>query len=773
MKFNNGYWERIEGIDFKTPTEIRSIDKVGDKMLVYSSTKPVPHRGETINATLITTEISSPMNDIIRVKHFHYDGCQETGPKVELKTDGNHEVEINIGKESASFKSGNTSVIVSHENGWTMKFYYKDRKLTGTTRKDMGYISNANHEVFMKEQLSLGVGECVYGLGERFTNFVKNGQVVELWNEDGGTSSEIAYKNIPFYVTSNGYGVYINHLEKVSVEVGSEVVTGVGFSVPGEYLEYYVIGGENLKKVIENFTALTERPVLPPAWSFGLWLTPSFSIDYDAQTIREFVDGMKKYDIPLRVFNLDSFYQKEYQFCDFEFDLNLFPDPQGLINELISKGLKLCIWINPYIAQKSPLFAEGKKNGYFIRYKNGNIYQVDKWMPGMAIVDFTNPEACKWYSGYLTKLLDMGINCFKTDFGEKIPVDNISYFDGSDPVKMHNYYSYLYNKVVFETVQEKYGKNNSMVFARSAATGSQKFPVHWAGDSYSSYESMAETLRGGLSLSLSGFGFWSHDISGFEKTATPDLYKRWTAFGLLSTHSRLHGSESFRVPWLFGEEAVDVLRFFTKMKNKLMPYIYSMSYKATKSGIPVMRPMLLEFEDDQTCKYLDLQYMFGDSLLVAPIFNDAGNANYYLPQGNWTNYISGQVSTGGRWIKEYHDYFSLPLMVRPNSIIPVGQNDQVPDYDYAQNVELHVYQLDDTAAAVVYNMDGGIDLSIEMKRSNDSINVGVKTVGKLYSIVLHNISSAYCDNAETRCQDNKTVIIPDSKMTNYTIKLSK
>src|SRR5690606_30447311 len=263
-----------------------------------------------------------------------------------------------------------------------------------------------------------------------------------------------------------------------------------------------------------------------------------------------------------------------------------------------------------------------------------------KWQPGMGIVDFTNPAACEWFAGHLHRLVDMGVDSFKTDFGERIPTD-VVYFDGSDPDKMHNYYTFLYNKLVFDVLKDRLGKGEATLFARSATAGGQQFPVHWGGDCDSTYEAMAESLRGGLSLGLSGFGFWSHDIGGFESTAPADLYKRWVAFGLLSSHSRLHGSHSYRVPWIYDEEAVDVLRLFTKLKCRLMPYLYTTASEAASKGIPMMRAMLLEFPDDPACEYLDRQYMLGESLLVAPVFREDGQVSFYLPAGTWTHLLTG------------------------------------------------------------------------------------------------------------------------------------
>jgi alpha-D-xyloside xylohydrolase len=350
----------------------------------------------------------------------------------------------------------------------------------------------------------------------------------------------------------------------------------------------------------------------------------------------------------------------------------------------------------------------------------------------------------------------MGVDCFKSDFGERIPTDVI-YFDGSDPVKMHNYYAYLYNKTVFELLEDRLGQGGATLFARSATAGCQKFPVHWGGDCSATFESMAESLRGGLSLGLSGFGFWSHDIGGFEETASADVYKRWCAFGLLSSHSRLHGNKSYRVPWLFDQQAVDVLRFFTRLKCRLMPYLYRAAGQAHATGVPVMRAMLLEFPDDPACDYLDLQYMLGDSLLVAPVFSHAGDVAYYLPAGRWTNFITGAVAEGPGWVRETHDFMSLPLMVRPNSVIAVGGREDRPNYDYADGVTLQVYELADggRATAEVPSMTGGVEATFEVKREGRSMIVqrsGVSKPWQLLLVGIHSIASVAGGSPESMGQ---------------------
>ena len=341
----------------------------------------------------------------------------------------------------------------------------------------------------------------------------------------------------------------------------------------------------------------------------------------------------------------------------------------------------------------------------------------------MGIVDFTNPEATEWYKSNLRRLLQQGVDCFKTDFGERIPTD-VVYYDGGDPVWMHNYYTYLYNQAVFEVLREVRGEEEACVFARSATVGGQKFPVHWGGDCDSTYVSMAESLRGGLSLCLSGFGYWSHDISGFEGTAPDHLYKRWLAFGLLSSHSRLHGSNSYRVPWLFGEESVDVCRHFSRLKNRLMPYLYAHAVENHKTGIPQMRAMLLEF-DEIGCEDLDRQYMLGDSLLVAPVMREDGAVDYYLPQGKWTHLLTGETVEGNGWRRDTYDFFSLPLFVRENTILPLGDREDQTVYDYAGNLTLRLYHIADGAEVrrSICSSTGETVLTVTAKRCADTIHV--------------------------------------------------
>jgi alpha-D-xyloside xylohydrolase len=742
MKFTNGFWALRDNITAVFGVELYRYTYTGGTLELLVLPVHQTGRGDILNKPALTVTLSAPLKDVIEVQVTHFKGAKKRWPDFTLIRQP-VTAEFTDKENELVFSSGKTTAVISKlPDSWGIQFYYDGKKLTNSGGKCAGYFTDKDTgRSYCADALALDIGEYVYGLGERFTPFVKNGQNVEIWNEDGGTASEQTYKNIPFYLSNKGYGVFVNTPAGVSYEIASEKVERCQFSVEGETLDYLIYGGSSPKDALQKYVASTGYPALPPAWSFGLWLTTSFTTDYSEKIVSTFIDGMKERNIPLSVFHFDCYWMEGMKWCDFIWDKKTFPDPKEMIERYHRKGLKICVWINPYIAQDSYLFDEGIQNGYLVIKENGDVWQTDLWQAGMGLVDFTNPGAVTWYQGKLKKLLDSGVDAFKTDFGERIPVTGIMYHDGSDPVRMHNYYTYLYNKAVFALLEKEKGKGEAALFARSATAGSQQFPIHWGGDCSASYSSMAESLRGGLSLMCSGFGFWSHDISGFESTATPDLYKRWCQFGLLSSHSRLHGSSSYRVPWLFDEEAVDVLRKFTRLKCSLMPYIYSLAAEAHTAGTPVMRPMFMEFPADPACAVLDTQYMFGSALLVAPVFHEDGSVTYYLPHGRWCNLLTHKVYEGGAWYTETYDYLSLPLLVREGAVIVTGKTDDRPDYDYRKEPELILgYFPEGTVSEQKLVSTEGIEtVEISVKCSGGSLDVSVSgRTGHITAVSLFN-----------------------------------
>lgn len=750
MKFANGCWMFKKGCSCFAPQEVHFTTIEKNKVTLCAPTYHIRTRGDVLGDVNLTLVFTSPAPDIIRVRTYHYKGAIVDTPSFDIELNEELPLEVEDSEEEIRISSGNMTAVVNKKQ-FCLSFFRGNELITRSTGRDLALIKTDwrglaydpgdENDTYMRNMFSLSVDEKVYGMGERFTSFIKNGQSVDIWNEDGGTSTEQSYKNIPFYITNKGYGVLVNHPEKVSFEVANEMVTRTQFSVPGTYLDYYIINGPSMKEVLMRYTDLTGKPSLPAPWTFGLWLSTSFTTNYDEETVMSFIDGMLNRGIPLRTFHFDCYWMKEFHWSDFIWDERVFPDPEGMLKRIKAKGLNICVWINPYIGQESALFDEGLKNGFFVKRTNGCIWQWDMWQPGMALVDFSNPEACKWFQDKLEILLDMGVDCFKTDFGERIPTEEVVFHNGKDPMKMHNLYTLLYNKCVYELLERKRGKGEAVLFARSATVGGQKYPVHWGGDCWSDYESMEESLRGGLSLLMSGFGFWAHDIGGFENTSTADVYKRWVQFGLLSSHSRLHGSSSYRVPWVYDDEAVDVVRTFTRLKAKLMPYIYKTAVETSKTGIPTMRAMVMEFEKDLTAPFLDKQYMLGDNLLVAPIFNEEGIGQFYIPEGTWTDFFTGESFNGATWVRRKYDYLHLPLMVKPNSMLVLGYTDDKPDYAYEKDVEVRIYALEDgkEISEDIYGMDHTLKMTVFARRDKDKVYVTKKGEGSIASISLYSM----------------------------------
>lgn len=598
MKFTNGYWMIRDGVDALYAREAYELaaDATTESLNVLAPTSVVRGRYDTLNLPTFNVGITTPAEGVIRVCAEHWQGAteypgfplnaDEPGNRdyVTVQANGNGDGEVGVNGADVTLTTGGLTVKVVKGAPWNLTFIGEDGKvLTESAGKSLGRFklgaeSNVTaqpvsefgvtmdgsardeSDVFIAIQLHLSVGEDVYGLGERFGAYVKNGQSVDIWNEDGGTASEQGYKDIPFYMTSNGYGVLVNNRGHVSFEIGSE-----------------------------NTEA----------------------------TINSFIDGMAERDIPLAAFHYDCYWMREFHWCDFEWDKRFFGDIESTLKRL------------------------HEDKGYLVRKPNGEVWQTEFWQAGMGLVDFTNPAAREWFKDKVKALLNQGVDAIKTDFGERIPRD-VVWYDGSPKLSMHNWYTQLYNQAVFEAIEETYGKGNACLYARSATVGGQQQPVHWGGDCESTFNGMAQSLRAGLSLTSSGFGFWSHGIGGFEGAfPDPAVYKRWVAFGMLGSHSRLHGSTVYRVPWLFDEEdekngvalvpgqtAVDVVREFTKLKLELMPYVYQLGLQPHVNGTPVMRSMFVEFPDDPACRTLDRQYMFGPSMLVAPVFTYSGEVSY-------------------------------------------------------------------------------------------------------------------------------------------------
>ncbi len=524
-----------------------------------------------------------------------------------------------------------------------------------------------------RETLLVRPDEAFYGFGEKFSRLNKRGQLLTSWTTDTRSiHTQRTYKNVPFFTSSRGYGCFVNSSSQIFYDMGQSSFVSACVTVDAPVMDYFVIRGNSLKYLLRRYSDLTGHAAIPPKWSFGLWMSRlSYRSREEVESVARELRARK---IPCDVLNIDPYWMGNERFwTDFDWDQTQFPDPGSMLAELSRLGFRVCLWINPYIPRGTLAFDAASKAGYFVKDASGKAYLHPPWEstgtgPPVAVVDFTNPGACAWYRSCLERLLRAGVATFKTDFGEWAPPDGI-YHSGESGEAVHNLYPLLYNCLVYETVRDIHGAENAVVWGRSAFTGSQAMPVIWGGDSFPSFEDMACQLWGGLSLGMSGIPFYGHDNGGFAHQPSPEIYIRWAQFGLLSSHSRCHGVGE-REPWHFGEEAEQIFRDYCRLRYRLIPYLYSEAHHSAQTGSPLMRPMVLEFQEDRNTHELDLQYMLGGSLLVAPVFGGE-QREFYLPEGIWFEFRTNRLLEGPRWITEAAPLDRIPLYVRGESVIPM------------------------------------------------------------------------------------------------------
>lgn len=751
MKFTGGTRQSKEGYQYHYPQEIIEVQRHDGAMTLFAPYGKQIERSDSIGSGMMTVRISSLSPNVISVRLTNYKGSRAKSAAFQLNSRAVTPVSAET-EEEYVLVSGSMEARVSKSGEFGITFLYNGRILTSTGRPGTAYVSDSSGHAFIRERLNIDVGESIYGLGEHFTPFIRNGQSIAMWNEDDGADADRSSKNIPFLLSSRTYGVFVNSTDRIEYEVAGECPTGTQFSVPGETMEYLVIAGDSTKHVISLYADLVGKPSLPPAWSFGLSLSTSYLPDSDENTVLDFVDGMIERGIPLSVFHFDAFWMKGFEWTSFLWDRDRYPDPAALIRKLHDRGVRVCLWVSPCIGQKSPLFQEGLDGNYFINTGSGDVFQSDFLQAGTAMIDFSNLVAKAWFQKQLDDLIKIGVDTFETALGECAPTadlfygqtasrEGISYKNGLDAASMHNYYSLLLNEAVFEVLEKRHGKNNACLFAHSATVGSQKLPTCITDVNQSTYPALAETLRGGLSLSLSGFGFWANNIGGLGDDCDPDLYMRWFQFGLLCSHSRLHGNNQYKVPWMFGEDAVEVARLFTRLKLGMMPYLFSAAVEASTIGIPVVRPMMLEFPNDEICHGLDRQYMLGPSLLCAPIMNAAGTVRYYVPKGTWTNILTRDRIEGPVWRNEKHDYFTLPILARENTILITGKNDDAAEYDFMDSVTITIFELLENrqAAVDVFSSDVHKSGAVRALRKDGRIIVETEGLKGACRLLLTNI----------------------------------
>jgi alpha-D-xyloside xylohydrolase len=544
--------------------------------------------------------------------------------------------------------------------------------------------------------------EMIFGAGESSTRLNKRGQKINATIRDGmGAEAQWMYKPIPFFMSSRGYGIFVHTSTPVTFDFGHDFDQSNLIYTGDEFLDLFVFVGSP-KEILSEYTSLTGRSPVPPLWSFGLWMS---RITYETEDeVRAVADKLRTLQIPSDVIHIDTGWFETDWRNNYEFSTTRFSDPAGMISDLRQEGFHISLWQLPYFSQKNSLYDEIVEKGYSVTNAGGRLPFED------AILDFSNPDAVTWYKNKIKGLLDLGVGAIKVDFGEDAPLHGV-YHSGRTGWYERNLYPLRYNKAVSDITAEVTGER--IIWARSAWAGSQRYPVHWGGDAEITNQGMAGTLRAGLSLGLSGFTYWSHDIGGFTARSPRDLYRRWAAFGALTSHSRVHGVPP-REPWTYDEELLDDFRTSIELKYRLLPYIYAQSVESSNNGYPVLRSLFFEFPDDPTSWMIEDQYMLGSDFLVAPFFDDRGSREVYLPPGEWIDYQTGQTYTGEMWHQIDEGEIPIVLMVRSGAVVAHAALVQhTDDIDWHQ-LSLHVFTTDhETTVSGFVAIPGGTVGSVE------------------------------------------------------------
>lgn len=531
----------------------------------------------------------------------------------------------------------------------------------------MGFVRDRRHKHwYAVNSFDLTHDESIYGLGEHFGPVNKVGETLRLWITEGvGNSTGRVYKTVPFYVSTRGYGVFFNHTHPMTFWVGSKEKSKVQVAVEEQRLDYYLFAG-NIKEILNSYTKLTGRAPVLPKYSFGTWIS---RMSYTSQQeIRDVANTLREKQFPADVINLDvSWFTNDWE-CDWQFDPIRFPDHKAMCSELHDNGFRLSLWQQPYVLKGTAPWKEACDKNLLASSKVPFSFcgQFEA-----APIDFTNPEAASWYKNRLIKpLLEAGVDIIKTDFGEGI--NPTMEFAGGDGHALHNVYPLLYNKAAFEVTREVHGEDNAMVWGRSAYAGSQRYPVQWSGDNASTFGAMQASLRGGLGYGLCGFTYWSQDTGGFVGEPTDELMVRWTQLSIFQSHLRYHGCYPFREPWQFSAEAQIILREYLNYRYRLIPYFYSEAIDSASSGLPILRPLVLDFQHDRTVHAIDDQFMSGRSILVAPVMREDNRRTFYLPEGVWYDFFSKEPVDGRQWISRDCPLDRIPIWLRGGSVIPFG-----------------------------------------------------------------------------------------------------
>ncbi len=685
-------------------------------------------------------DFTSPSTYRLRLSHGKSVPVNNTPMIEKLSLDNTFEVKTEDNEDSCIISTSVLKLVIKKQNFMISVYDHFGSLITETGSKTKNEFANAfdafplglikdkkTKKEYSLESFVLYPGEAIYGLGEHFGTVNKIGSTTGQWIVEGfGNTSKRSYKQIPFFMSTRGYGVFINESKPATLWIGTREVCKNQIAVEGNYLDYFFFYGPTLKKILSSYTELTGRATVPPRWTYGTWM--SRWTYFTQEQVLDAAKALREMKIPCDVIHIDCGWFRTDRACDWMFDKTRFPEPQKMFAEAARLGFKISLWQLPYVMEDTSVYADAKKNKVLAKLGDPFIFH---YMFPCRPIDFSKSEAIEWYKEKLRNVLKLGAAAIKVDFGDAI--DLSMKFSKYDAITMHNLYPLLYNKAAFEAVKEE--KGEGVIWARPAFAGSQRYPIHWSGDNSSNYENLLCSLRGGLCLGLSGFTFWSQDSGGFAGAPTDEnLYIRWTQLSIFQSHLRYHGPlPFFNEPWNYTKQTQDRVRTLLELRYRLIPYLFSESFSAVVEGIPIMRHLVLEYQDDPTVFNIEDEFLCGRNILIAPILTKENKRTLYLPEGDWYNYWSGEKFSGRKWISVECEIDSFPLYVKAGTILPLGTIVQ-------NTVEMH----DDEFTLMVYpNSEGNASYTLQNEKgstefkaslSNDTMKISVKPEIKTITI---------------------------------------
>ena len=536
--------------------------------------------------------------------------------------------------------------------------------------------------------------EHFFGFGEKFNDLDQKGKTVDLWVRNGASGDD-TYKPIPFYFSTRNYGIYIDTTCRTLCHMG---IPGweeqAKIDVNDKELKFYLFIGDSPKDIIEKYTSITGRAELPPVWSFGPWKS-RFAGDQKRHIIYEDADKHRELEIPCSVIVLDGWWDEDM--FNPKFNSDYYPAGKEMVKELDNQGYKVIGWVAPWVVKEGKSYEDWMKcdaKDFFVKNKNGDSYVcrlANSPHSYGSILDFTNPEVREMWVNRIEGFMELGIDGIKTDFGEQVPPDAI-FYNGKTGREMHNIYPYKYNQLTWEVISKK----NGVLFGRSAWSGSQKYPGIWAGDQtadFCPWTGMGSVVIAGQAAALSGFPFWTSDIGGYFSSPTAECFIRWAQFSAFCPWMQIHGNGNHEA-WNFDKMTEDIYRKYADMHTRLFPYLYSYAKEASEKGLPIIRPLVLNYSHDENIYKFDFasyEYQLGEELLIAPIYWGKMTARkVYLPEGKWIDFWSETEYEGNQVIDYKSPLEKMPVFIKEGSIIPLLRESKQTLVDLEDVIDLEV-----------------------------------------------------------------------------------